>query len=385
MKKRILLGTIVVLAAMGIVFGVGSCSIFQYLAAPQGYVVDALTGDPIQNANVTLTARTQAVAPLATDKERQDAAAVEAQNFSATTDASGYYTFTDVEYGSYVLTAEKSGQGFTRQIVEVAGAAQYLPNIGGVADDGKLRIITMWNPDFKDVDVYLTYYTNFNDYGGSPEAFTDSYQINSTGDAGFVPENVDTTSTYRERIFWNNMDSSDLYNGEPVVSLDVDNRGGTDEMAGGPETISITYIPYAYTFGSGTATTIDSTASAWSGLPVGTYEWAGAMEFYVDAYSASSSTAADDGTLSTTDGANSADVIVFVMLGVNQLGSYALPNFTTIENASMIRINTFLENDTDSTNHFQIVPDIRVIQENDFRALGMEESGIIHVELPGRG
>jgi hypothetical protein len=382
MKKRILMGILVVAAAAGLIVSISGCRWVLSLAPPRGYVVDALTGDPIANATVYLNGRTQIVPPDATNKNQDYAAEIADAQYTTTTNDDGYYIFDDFERGSFILTASFTGYGFTQQIVDIGGTAQYLPNIAAVPDDGNLRIITMWNPDFKDVDVYLTCYVDYDTDGGSPAAFSDNYQIDLSND--FTPES--TNIAQRQTVYYLNRTTTP----DDVVTLDEDNFGDTaaGQIPGGPETLTIEYIPGA-TNGAGTVTSISSADTEWSGLAAGNYYWAGVMEFYVDAYhrTVSDSPTPDDSQLSTASGENAADVKTFVMLGTTQLGYYELPSFTDISSASMLRINTFLKDDSSYTNVFQIVPDIRIMPDKEttaFRSLVGTTGGPIVAEVPGR-
>src|SRR6056297_1607680 len=57
------------------------------LAAPQGYVYNVKTGDPLSGVEVQLRDTSGTV------------------KYTDTTSSSGYYTFSDVEYGTFELTA----------------------------------------------------------------------------------------------------------------------------------------------------------------------------------------------------------------------------------------------------------------------------------------
>ncbi|TFG60639.1 MAG: carboxypeptidase regulatory-like domain-containing protein [Spirochaetales bacterium] len=387
MKRNLILKLALLALSVFLIVGVTSCDffskLFSLLAAPQGYVVVAQTGVGLANATVTLTPKAQIVPPQSDSKTQEKIATNEAARvvLTATTDADGYYTFADVDFGNYVLTATATGYGCTKQIVNVSGLAQYLPSVAALPDDSQLRIVTMWSPDFKDIDVAITYDASYAD--GSVAAFTDNYQT-STATAGFTPE---SGATGREKVFYGLTGSTDKADGVSVVSLDIDNRGRATDIAGGPETITIKYIPDAVT-PVGTSFTVDDAHALWSKLPVdatNSYSWCGAMEFYVDAYSRSSDTTADDATLVTADGSADAALVVYVMKGKDMLGAYTLPEFTVIDSASILRINTFLLSDATGTQVFQIIPDIRIMNgQSSFRDLGMPEDGIIVVSSPGR-
>lgn len=170
-----------------------------------------------------------------------------------------------------------------------------------------------------------------------------------------------------------------------AVYLDVDNRGGSDDPDGGPETITMIYMPYQNDE-SGTGFYIDSDDAKWTGLPEDTsteYYWSGIMEYYVDAFHATSSTSgsSDDSYLSYTGSGKSADATVYLFdclrdEGEELIGVYEIPSFTKIETASVLRVNVFTQNGG-LDEYYVFSPDIRIA--NTIRDLSLNDNGPVVV------
>jgi hypothetical protein len=389
MRKRIIVGSLVLIGALTLVFSMGGCDLFGYWGSPQGYVIDGTSGEGVKNVTVKLIPREMVPPDELSDTEKDDFenADDERQEFSTTTDSDGYYTFTDYEEGSYILTAEKDDYGFTQHIVEVSGLAQYMPNIAAIGeDDENIRLVMMWNQQYADVDMHITYPKPTSDptLGATFSNDTDKnhYVIDNSTDAydGFYPED----NTDRERLYWDNKDSTDEYDGGPTVFLDVDNRGKGDDLPGGPETVTIRYIPFVPDSLTNNGFSVNS-SDHWTKLPKddsNQYFWGGVMELYADSFNESGGGSSDDSTLVTSDGKTGADVVVHVLQGTDYLGTYSLPQFTEVDRASLVRINCFFLDDADWTNVFQILPDTRITPV--FRTSAMDEDGIITVVGKGR-
>lgn len=334
MKKKIVLGAIALLVVALFSFSLTGCDWFlSAVAAPQGYVIDAKTGDPISGATVTLT-------PLDAGKTA---------SFTAVTSTNGYYSFLNVEYGKFELTASHTTHNvFTKQVVEVSGLAQYLPNIGGftaVASD--LSVIVFWDRDFNDVDAYMTYPT-------AEEAW-------DYGTYGFYQPLSGTRSPMGP--FADVISDSD----GPVLQKDVDNYGAPSKPLGGPETFTVSWVTFdnaAYTGPDYTATANDA-----SKLPAGDYDYQGALVYYLEAYNATNKAtdtafgaAQAAAMLVSAPGATllPANPVVYVFYGSDQLARYTLPGYTDIKKASLLRINTFLN--SAGALYFQIIPEIKLAQ-----------------------
>ena len=391
MKKRILVASMVLIGALALVFSMGGCDLFSYLNSPQGYVIDGTTGEGVKNVTVQLIPREMVAPDELSDTEKDDfeSADDDRQEYATTTDSDGYYTFTDYEQGSYILTAKKDDYGFTKHIVEVSGLAQYMPNIAAIGeDDSNLRLVMMWNQQYADVDMHITYPKPSIDPTLGPAFSNDTnknhYVVNTTGAYdGFYPED----NTKRERLYWDNKESTDTEGGDPTVYLDVDNRGGSSDLPGGPETVTIRYIPFIPDALTSNGFTVSS-SDHWTKLPKkdDPYYWAGVMELYADSFNESGGGSSDDSTLVTSDGKTGADVVVHVLQGTDYLGTYSLPQFTEVDRASLVRINCFYLDDASTasggTNVFQILPDTRITPV--FRTNAMDKNGIITVVGKGR-
>lgn len=334
MKKKIVLGALTLLVAALVSFSLTGCEWFlSAVAAPQGYVIDAKTGNPISGATVTLT-------PLDAGKTT---------SFTAVTGENGYYSFLNVEYGKFELTASHSTYNvFTKQVVEVSGLAQYLPNIGGftaVATD--LSVIVFWDRGFNDVDAYMSYPTAEESWNYSANGF---YQPLSGNRSTMGPLAAVISDSLG-----------------PVLEKDVDNYGAPSKPLGGPETFTVSWV----TFDNADYLGIDYTATTDdpSKLPAGNYDYQGALVYYLEAYNATNK--ATDTTYGAAQAAAMlvsppgttlppANPVVYVFYGSDQLARYTLPGYTDIKKASILRINTFL-NSADAL-YFQIIPELKLAE-----------------------
>lgn len=377
MKKRIALRIgMLALAAFALV-SFSSCEflaeLFRQLAQPYGDVVNAKTGEGVSGVTVTLTSKANS-----------------STTFTTTTNSAGRFDWanetTSVDYGSYTLTASLSGYTFISKDVEVSGLAQSLGDILGFQpeDDKSIVFALLWNDSFADVDGYLTYPTTT----PASEIMTTPYDTPATI-SGFVPS-TGTMGTNRQRIYWNrkttNGGSQTATKGTDVA-YDFDKDGnGTNETfraemdrddtdGSGPETITVRTFPVEILedntagdkFAGGGSTLLDTRTA-----PDGWY-WVGAMEYYVDAYSANSDLTRDsDPPANLADGSNGADVVLYVFQGSTILGEYRMPSETTITTGSVLRINMLWRYDDDGdiattalderyTEFYQFVPDIRVV------------------------
>jgi hypothetical protein len=268
-------------------------------------------------------------------------------SFIATTSATGYYAFADVEYGKYELTASATGMTFTKQVVEVSGLNQTLPNIGGFATEkNTLSIIVLWDRDFEDVDAVLSFPKAAENYV-TADGF---YQILGSTRTTLGPG----SGSYKDP-------SNEV---TVLINKDIDNFGGTAQMAGGPETFTVTYIPLTAAASVYTETDYVSTgAGDASKLPEGNYDYVGAMVYYLHAFNADNPSTTtngakqDDALLSAADAkALAANPVVYVFYGSTQLGRYTLPEYTDIQTASILRVNMYF--DDANAQWFQIVPEI---------------------------
>lgn len=342
MKRMLSAGVMFVVLGAALVLVLGGCRLFVKVG-PDGYVIDAKTGLAIDAASVTLT--------------KVDGTAV----YTETTDSSGYYSFSNYASGQFELTATKTGLAFTKQVVEITGIAQTLPNVGGFISTGDLTIIVFWDRGFADVDAHFTAPT------AAPGTYplvdaADFYTTSTVGvTTGFFPD----TTAGRNHLYWEYPAVFGTY-----IKLDVDNMGGTGDQPGGPETITVANIPYTANYSATNAYNVSS-ASDPSKLPVGDYSWAGVGEYYLNAYysiftSAGSPTEEASAMLSSLDGVSkTANPVVYVFFGADQLARYTLPQFTDIKTAAVLRVNMFVKAGAPQTEWFQIIPDTRVYRDKD--------------------
>lgn len=362
---------LMIITAVVVIFGFAGCDWFlDVLIAPDGYVYDAKTGEPISGVTVQLKRENGTVA------------------FTATSGSTGYYTFTEgVEYGTFELTATKTGgYVFTEQIVDVTGISQTLPKIGGfIPGDEVFSVVVFWDEGFDDVDAYLTMPNG--DVGTGtvdPDNFYDSTTAVTTG---FFP--IPSTGDVTERISVHNSNTEvyDPTNSAVLVAeLDIDNVGGVSDIPGGPETISVYTFPF-YTSPAGSYTPAEADRSS---LPLtGNYAWVGTMEYWLDAWTGDNENASSDTygsddpdalLVSSDFSVSAADPVVYIFDSTGQKGSFTLPKYIDIETASILRINLFYDvTDGAYTEYFQFLPNINAYASYDSidRALSSAEPIVI--------
>lgn len=347
MKHLRTIGLVAIGAA--VVFGISGCGWFadevaRALAAPDGYVFNVTDGTPLSNATVTLTA-------------------ADGETLETNTGSDGYYKFEDIEYGVFELTAEKAGYAFTKQRIEVSGLAQRLPNIGGYEPgDEVFRIVVFWNESFADLDAYLT--MPVNEVGSAAVDPSDFYSTTTVVPAGFFPDG----SVNRQKVYWDNPLIEDpALDPATIVALDVDNQGKSGQPDGGPETISVYWIPFLADYDAGQAYTPVSADK--SGLAIGTsYTWVGTMDYWLDAWAEDNSgtaAAPESATalLASQDFSNdTADPVVYIFDDQgNQKGSFVLPD-QDMATAGVIRINMYV--DAQFNEYFQFLPNIRAFNDD---------------------
>jgi len=347
MKRMLSAGAMLLILAAALVLVLGGCTgtvtvtVIDYGVGPDGYVVNAKTGAPVDAASVTLTKIGSTTV------------------YTETTDSSGYYSFSEWERGQVELTATKTGMAFTKQVVEIAGVAQTLPNIGGFTSTGDLTIIVFWDRGFADVDAHFTAPTAAQGTYPSVDTTGADFYSSPSGylGTGFFPD----TATGRNHLYW----KYPAVFGTDIV-LDVDNMGGTGDQPGGPETITVAYIPYTATYSTTNAYPV-TLASDPSKLPVGSYSWVGVGEYYLDAYNSDFANAGGDAEtsamLSSVGGVSkTANPLIYVFFDTVQLARYTLPQFTDIKTAAVLRVNMFVR--SDNKEYFQIIPDTRVYKDS---------------------
>ncbi len=362
--KTLLIGVVVAAVALSMTGCPETLEIYiKVWADPYGYVLNTKTGDPIANATVKLT-----YLEGASEEDKPSSA------YTTTTGSDGKFAFSDVVSAKYELTAELSGWAFVKQMVQISSGGAQLPNVGGFQPDSEydISIITMWDPGFKDVDAYLTFpETDPVAAGGLAPTLQDTDFYSAANVNGAQTHFFPDTSSDRFKLYYGAQQyPTSVTKAEAYAVLDVDNRGRDTDQPGGPETITIRYIPV---LSSATNTSYSSAgADDPSKLPAGDYTWHGTAEFYVNAYHATSSTAGTedpDSYLSYAASGYSANVQVYLFQGSDQIGLYTVPTYTAVKTASIIRVNMFSEN-SDDTEWFQFLPDIRALADSsDIRSL----------------
>ncbi|MBE3065492.1 MAG: carboxypeptidase regulatory-like domain-containing protein [Spirochaetes bacterium] len=349
MKKVLLCMGAVLCVVAALFLGLSGC---RLIAATDGYVIDAKTGEGIAGATVIMDSLDSA------DK------------FETGTDADGYYLFDSYKQGRYELTASLTGKIFTKQVVEVTGIAQTLPNIGGFKTTNDLTIVVFWDRDFADVDAYMTA-PDLN-YGPAAVVSSDFYS-GTASNAKFFPG-----AAGRPKVYY---DTPILGAGDGDITLDVDNQGQTDQQKGGPETITVAWIPFPAIYTGSNIYTAD--AGDPSKLPAGNYNWVGVLEYYLDAFTSTNTSATGPGTyeadamLASVGGVTkTANPVVYVFVNGAQAARYTLPQFTDIKTASVLRVNMFV--DSDNAQWFQILPDTKAYKDSG-SIKSLQDSGIIVV------
>jgi hypothetical protein len=346
MKRMLSVGAMLLILGAALVLVLGGCTVTVSGVGPDGYVINAKNGAPIDAASVTLTKIGSTTV------------------YTATTGTTGHYSFSEYAQGQFELTADKTGMAFTKQVVEITGIAQTLPNIGGFTSTEDLKIIVFWDRGFADVDAHFTAQTT--PPGAYPAVHTNGvdFYTSPSGYAGtgFFPD----TTTGRAHLYW---PSSNRTVFSPDIDLDVDNAGRTGEQPGGPETITVSYIPYDAPYRGSDPTYPSTGAGDPSKLPSGTYNWVGVGEYYLDAYNSifTSTGGSQEASamLSSVGGVSkTANPVVYVFFGANQLARYTLPQFTDIKTAAVLRVNMFVKEEAGvTTEWFQILPDTRVYKD----------------------
>ena len=357
----------------------GQCTITGSIEFPSsddvsGKVVDAYTTDGVGSADLTLT-----YISGAPEDEAPTAP------FTGTTADNGTYTISSgVPYGKYNLKAEKDDWVFIDDTVEISEGSASLPTIIGVEyeDDFTVSIIAMWDDSFDNVEAHITYPGGFDgdgtddDWNGKADAMDSPYDNSASisGDAdsgiglGFFASESDADS--RAHLAAEASRLTSLATVGDIEGSTVDNAGKraveipwTDKDGGGPETVAIRTVPVDWFSNLGsTAANYNITPDSNNLLPGGTstYAWVGVMQYYVHGKSGDlmqeGKSAADGG----------ADATIYVVQGNSVLGKYRLPEFTTIDAASVVRINLLAEYDSSENLFFsfmQLVPNLQILED----------------------
>ncbi len=314
---------------------------------------------------------------------------------SATTSSSGYYSLGDLESGTYVVTATKEGWFVPPEKVSVGGLAESIPDVPAyqLSEDDLwgLSFIAVWDnteggseEDDVDVDIHMTFSTSWTSVSGAA-SYSTPYDV--------------YPSSGRDQVYFN-ASKYPAGSSTPAVRLDNDTSlesGPYNDTSNPqlPETITMLFA--TTTSGqedtSGTAMSMASSSSGDSnGLraafsddvalisaserPGGWY-WIGQAEVYLNAFTYDRSSPA---TLANDDSGGAAARLYVIQtvpaedsytdgykrqsnitLDYVYLGSYAVPEYTNISSASMVRVNMLL--DDKNYEWYQIVPDVRVVPQ----------------------
>jgi len=333
----------------------------------------SITGDVI-NAVVDAEAEGSKVSQPLVILENSEGTRVATMTASTT----GSFQFTGVAPGVYTVTAELEGYAFVDRTVELTGAAVedvVLIGFPTGPDDYTISIFVIWG-DETDIDGYLSFPNSYAG-GGFPPALTQPYEM-ATADNGYTPTH----------IIGSNQSISD---GRFVVGLpgeigdaeattrtlnDVYSDGDLRPVAArlrqvqsgpGPETIQLRGMPFNYD--TAPATPVGATlggANTRLAEVDGNYDWLGTAVYYLDA-------AGDNATIADEGDPGTATPVVIVAQGAEVKGRYYVPDFTTVETASVLRINMLLDSRDEV---YQFVPDLRVVTPK-FGANSASDDGIL--------
>jgi hypothetical protein len=425
MKKRFILGALIVIVGIGLIFIMSGCDVLFGVSTgssqPYGVVIDAKTGSGVAGVTITLTPIFEAPSDTTKqedyEKEKADIEEEQANNptaFVATSITDGSFDWWSEEKtiprGTYRLTASHDSYIFVPQTVQLNAVFPDLGEIVGLpynatTDLYNVSLVLMWNDSFADVDGHLSFPADTYSPTSKPTgANYDPYYSDSDGTlTGFSPNVLSggdvITTELRQRIYWGNATTAegDSYGSSTGISytttfdfdvdldgtndswrasLDIDDRDGA-----GPETITIRDIPWGWDnvpLDPNIDDFIGTDHDDFDGSATSNYEWIGQMEYYARAYAYNSEPTAEDianSFLSEVAEGNSADATLFVFFGDTIIGIYTIPTYTEVKNASILKINTFAVStdtsvSTDDYVEFIIYPDVRIIDNDDYVANG---------------
>ncbi|MFP4382801.1 MAG: carboxypeptidase-like regulatory domain-containing protein [Spirochaetia bacterium] len=376
MKMKRVIQVMIVLAAAVTIGIIAGCeiSVDQLPPAPVTYSISGTLIDAkVDPEDEDATAEIEGTALTLTDSEGTEAGTAE-------TGEDGTFTFTGIDSGDYAINAVLDTYAFIEKEVTVKGEDVTGVNMLGfpAPDPETISIFVVWSDEYADIDAHITYPDDY--YGGSnPPELSDPYAEPPTNNGYTYPNSgdpdyrrevvyfVDTgsTSTF-ESLGWDAADGTG-----PVVELDRDDRDGS-----GPETITIGAIPVDYYPSNPALTTTGDTSNMLTTDE--TYAWVGSMEYFLDSFSATGGSTADDSTLSTEGEAGDTEATVYVTQGSEVKGRYTIPDYTTINQAAVLRINMLV--DDEETELFQIVPDLEIVPPGiGIKGIG-NEAGILLLE-----
>jgi hypothetical protein len=293
--------------------------------------------------------------------------------------SNGSFQFSGVTPGVYTVTAEQTGYAFVDRTVELTGAAvENVVLIGfPTEDEYTISIFVIWG-DETDIDAYLSFPETYTE-GTSPPVMAEPYQI-ATADNGYTPTYISNApdhlaSTNRFVVGW---PGGGIADAERTSTTVADVYGGTDDRpvaarlrevqdGPGPETIQLRGMPFNYD--TAPATPVGATlggANTRLAEVDGNYDWLGTAVYYLDA-------AGDNATIADEGDPGTATPVVIVAQGAEVKGRYYVPDFTTLDTISVLRINMLLDSRDEV---YQFVPDLRVVTPK-FEANSASDDGIL--------
>lgn len=341
MRKRLSILAVIVGIAGLLTLGLSSCAI-QSVVTATGYILDTSTGGGISGATVTLdnsgTGTSYSVSPTASD---------------------GSYSIPLVAPGLYKVTVSVSGYYFPPMQVTLQKGQTTVPTIPGVPlttaniSAGTIYFVLTWQNGNAPLELQMTYPAS--DLSDNADTAFDNpyYDIATNWSSGFGVEpsvaagnRAITNSTY-------STGSNSGGTGYHTITM------GATNSSGGPMTINMPSFPFPYT----NSPSYPILATAQNGLTAfglastTGFEWYGVGELYI---SSSSSTY----PVSSSDGTSGADPTVYVVQATASgtlLGTFTLPNYTTISATSIIRVDFFRDNSDPTYYDFLIVPDTQIV------------------------
>ena len=349
MKKRILIGALIVIVGIGLVFAMSGCdAIFEALvesaSSVSGTVIDARStaGETLGGLNLTLTSVTDGTYTKTTTTDSTD----------------GSFSFIDLdpEKSPYKITGSGDISGTTYTVipqnVELDGLFKTLGNVPALAirvedaENYAITYILMWPKNSADNDTDRDYdldlHLSFDVTAQSTNTFYYNGDYGNEGTAG------------RDQVYF--AEPSYSSGGTTYVEQDVDSKLTND--APGVETISFRDIPVGaasltdLTAGNGDNDSLRSLFEDIFGADYGPYKWAGYSKAYVDLYD----------TDPTSEEAKLSDVSpkLYVIQSYfeatddikNQstakallLGDFSIPDMDVKDAASLVRTDLFWDTD----------------------------------------
>ena len=332
MKKRtgFFLGALTLALLAGA--SLSSCSLlFSSGPGITGYVYDSF-GNALLNVSVT-----------ATDNI--------GDSYTVTTDSTGKYFIPTPKQGTYTISASPSGGYYfttpTYGVVYTKDAYVSGPTIAGVSAGAMATydyiFVLTWNGSPSTLDLHMTVPTTPVSYGTDITSLVDS--------PSWIPQDGTATGIWAKGFgpISGGSGRVDCYYGNLTANGYLKMTGDVQNGNGGPVTIGLN-SQFVSTL-SGGFTNLSSNAL----FPLGTSQFYGIGELYVDAPS---------GNLSTTTTNSSATVYALYNSGssITPFGTYTIPQGTTLATVSILRLN-FLDLG------IQVVPNLASVAPHVFESM----------------